>query len=959
MRHIPARQLLRRLWSVLVLLACPLASPLAGAAITQVAFTEYGTATRTTSIALNKPTGVTAGDVMIAALTQDNGNGDSANGPFTPPAGWTRVRGADNSRSPVLVVWYRVATAADAGVSSYTFASSRNDDVTGGIAAYRGVNTGAPIAASGIQSNDNSVALATAPSISLASTNTMLVGVWATRSTSLAAPAGMTRSIGATSAAGAGNVNLLAAYALRAASGATGTRAATEGTKEDSFGVLLALTDGATVASLDHYELSLSTASLACMASTVTVTACATAGAPCNSAYTAASGSTATLATSGATLAATTLTFDVTGTASTTLSHPSAANGTAVSVTLSGESTAASGARQCCPNGSSCSAANSCSTTFNTAGFFIAASANGSATTVAAQTAGTASSTHYLRAVQTNTSTKACEAALSGSTAVNWAVQCNNPLTCSTGNLMALTGSGASAISSNPNSAVSSTTSVTMSFDANGNAPFSFVYADVGQVTLWASKTVNSATLGGSSNAFVVKPAGLALSSIRQTATPNLANPAAAGAAGAKFVKAGEALSATVTALTSSGASAPNFGRETSPEGVLLSASLVQPAGGTAGVLANASIAGGSFSAGVATVTNLAYSEVGIVTLTPSVADGDYLGAGAVSGSASGNVGRFVPAKFALSATSVNQRSNLSCSPASSFSYLGENFRLTVTLTAQNVAGATTQNYGGSFAKLDPSVASAWNLSGIAGTTVFSTGNARLSLGTASGSWSAGVASGTTLNAAAQRAGAPDGPFSATFGVAPADSDGVALGSFDMASTAGGSNDRGSAASVPLRFGRLRLVNAVGAADRSLALPVSAQYWDGAGYTTNTLDSCTTVLASAVNFGNLRGTLTAADTAVSGAITLSSGQGTLQLAAPTGGHRGSVDVALSLGSAAADASCLQPWTPGAGDAASAGANQAFLRGAWCSSSYAQDPSARVTFGRQRDAGISMYRRENF
>jgi hypothetical protein len=708
-----------------------------------------------------------------------------------------------------------------------------------------------------------------------------------------------------------------------------------------------------------HYELSLPATSLTCQSSTVKVTACADSSSPCTNAATSLNGQTATLATSAGTLGATSVSFNASGVASTTLSHPAATDGGSVSVTLSNEQTPADNARQCCPNGTGCSAADSCNTTFNTAGFIVSASAGGSAATVPTQTAGTASGTHYLRAIKTSTTTQACEAALTGSTTVNWALQCQNPATCSSGNLMTLTGSSASTIASNPASGITSTTAVPMTFDANGNAPFSFVYADVGQVTLTASKTVNSAVLSGSTNAFVVKPASFSVTSIRQTASPNTVNPAAASAAGGVFVKAGESFSATVTALTSGGAATPNFGKETVPEGVLLTPALALPAGGTNGSLSNATLSGGSFTSGAATATQLAYSEVGIITLTPSIADGSYLGAGNVSGSTTGNIGRFVPARFALSGPSITYRSGLSCSPASTFTYLDETFRVAVTLTAQNTSGATTTNYTGSFAKLDLTQASAWQLAGRDGSTLFTTGSSRLSLGSATGSWSAGVASGATLTASALRAASPDGPFSAAFGVAPADSDGVALAAFDMASTEGGSNDRAAVGTVPLRFGRLRLSNAMGAADRVLALPAALQYWNGSTWAANTLDSCTSVSANAVSFGNLRRTLTTSDTAVAGALAFSSGVGTLRLAAPGSGHSGTVDVALSLGSSATDASCLQPWTPGTGDAATAGANFAYLRGAWCASTWGQDPSARASFGLQRTQDHTIYRRENY
>jgi len=206
----------------------------------------------------------------------------------------------------------------------------------------------------------------------------------------------------------------------------------------------------------------------------------------------------------------------------------------------------------------------------------------------------------------------------------------------------------------------------------------------------------------------------------------------------------------------------------------------------------------------------------------------------------------------------------------------------------------------------------------------------------------------------------PDGPFSTAFGIAPTDSDGVAVAPYNMPSTSGGSNDRASVVSVDLRFGRLRLANAVGSQTRVLALPLAAQYWSGSTFDVNTLDSCTAVPAAAVSFGNLRRTLTVADTAVSGSsFALSQGLGTLKLAPPSGGRYGTLDVALSLGSAASDASCLQPWVPGAGDAASAGANLAFLRGAWCGSNYTNDPSARASFGLYRGADNVLYERENY
>ena len=314
----------------------------------------------------------------------------------------------------------------------------------------------------------------------------------------------------------------------------------------------------------DHYELSLPTSSINCLPTTVTVTACANNSSPCTSAYTAASGATATLGTGGATLGATSITFNASGVATTTLSYPSATDGTAVSVSLSGESMAATNGRQCCANGTACSVANSCSSTFNTAGFIVTNSAGGASFNIPTQTAGTTSGTIYLRAVQTTTANAACSVALTGTTSVNMAYQCNNPTTCYGTNLMSINGGTATTIQGNPNvppvPPVSSYTAVPMTFDAAGNAPFTLNYSDVGLTTLWFSKVVNSATLTGSSNAFVTKPAGFLIAGVKQTAAPQLANPGSViattpGATDTKFVKAGEVFSATVSAVTSGGGS--------------------------------------------------------------------------------------------------------------------------------------------------------------------------------------------------------------------------------------------------------------------------------------------------------------------------------------------------------------------------------------------------------------------
>ncbi|MBZ0105779.1 MAG: DUF11 domain-containing protein [Sulfuricella denitrificans] len=426
----------------------------------------------------------------------------------------------------------------------------------------------------------------------------------------------------------------------------------------------------ACVAAVDHYELSLPSSSIACLSSTATVTACANSSSPCTSPSAAVNGQTATLATNGGALGSTTVAFNAAGVASTTLSYPSlAVDPTTVTVTLSGEQVTAINPRKCCPDGASCVLSNSCSTIFNTAGFIFSDTLGGGVATIPTQVAGTSGGTYYLRSVRSNTTTKACEAGLTGAQAVDFAYECNNPATCYSSNLMSVNGGTATTIARNDNGSVTSFSPVSMTFDANGNAPFTFVYSDVGQVKLHAKKTLTAdatktppvvaATLRGTSNAFVVKPFAFNLSAIKQTASPNLVNPGAADATGSKFVKAGEAFSATVTAVTSTGSTAFSYGREAVAEGVKLTSFLVGGLGLTNNPALANSAAFGAFTNGVASGTTFSWNEVGIIKLTPSVADGDYLGVGDVSGATSGNVGRFYAAQFALSNGVIGNRADI------------------------------------------------------------------------------------------------------------------------------------------------------------------------------------------------------------------------------------------------------------------------------------------------------------
>lgn len=718
---------------------------------------------------------------------------------------------------------------------------------------------------------------------------------------------------------------------------------------------------------LDHYELSVPTSSLTCTPTTVTVRACSSNASSC-SVETSING-TAVLTTTAGTLSNSVVSFN-NGVATATLSLPGGADGANAAVSLSAESTSASNPRRCCPDGVNCAAANSCSTTFNRAGFIIAAiassatSAGGAAVALPPQTAGTASNGYYLRAVRSNTSTQACEAAVTGSRNVNWAYRCNDPATCSGSNLMTVTTSTPTVIQRNNASASASYTAVPMVFDAYGNAPFSFTFADVGQVTLLTSLgvSVGSAgtdTLTGSSGVFVTKPAGFTVTT-----------SASSGA----FAKAGAPFAARITAVTSSGATTPNFGKEAAPEGVLLKATLVAPipaapASSVTGTVGNATVAGGAFTNGVANVNNLSYSEVGIMKLTGSVADADYLGGGDTSGAASADIGRFTPFGFTATLPAPVQRVDRGCPAASpsAFTYLDENFQLKFTLSAVNAQGNVTRNYAGAFANLALGVPANFNLAGVDTATGTRFTGARLGAVVSAGAWPVvgDAAAGTavvTLNVAAMRGAAPDGPFTGRFGIAALDTDNVGMFAFDLdTDPAVAGSDRSLVGQIPLRYGRLRLQNGMAAINRPLTLPLTAQYWDSGTNTfkTNNLDSCTSITASNLSFGNFRKTLVNADAAMTATTSLAAGSGVITLAAPGNGHLGSMDIAIALDTATppVDQSCLAAtgWAPP--KPATQGAKLTGLRGGWCAAN--NDPSARATWGLYRGSDGVVFQRENY
>lgn len=467
---------------------------------------------------------------------------------------------------------------------------------------------------------------------------------------------------------------------------------------------------------------------------------------------------------------------------------------------------------------------------FSLAGFLFSNSSTGNTFTIPAQVSGiTNASPLYLRAVQASTTTPAvCNPAIiSQTTAVTVGYTCNNPASCQAGNLATI---NSTAISSGG-------TSVSLSFDANASAPITTRYDDVGQITLSASKSITppggtAVTLNGSSNALVVAPHHFGFSSIS-------AGP----------IKAGNNFAATVTAYN--GLATPtvtgNFGKETTPEGVTLTSTLVTPNPVTYPAAANPTpgnnvIPGTEFGSGgmvndangVATVNNLAWGEVGNITLTAALTNSSgYLGSGLYASATSAAVGPFIPDHFDTAVVTSGGvpmpcPSGLTCPLLyNGFVYSGQPLR--VRITAKNLAGGTTTNYHGVYGLSNIVNLSAWEALGSV-TTANPPG--------------AGVLGNASVAAAAFASGVAltSGPTYTLPAVLTAPTD-IYLRAVDSVNTTVTSRLAIPATSVEggvkVASGRISIPNVYGSERLALPTAVTVQYWSGSYWRTSSTDSTT------------------------------------------------------------------------------------------------------------------------
>lgn len=405
-------------------------------------------------------------------------------------------------------------------------------------------------------------------------------------------------------------------------------------------------------------------------------------------------------------------------------------------------------------------------------------------------------------------------------------------------------------------------TPLALAFDGTGTATASLRYADAGQVRLQARYAGSAATgdaglVVTGDDTFIARPARFVL------AIPGHdANPAVPGdATRPVFGVAGVPFAVTVQAQNAGGAATPNFGRESSGEGVRFDSLLMAPSGGnnpspvkTSGFT---SWVGGNSSGTVR------WDEVGVITLRPRLDSAPYLnfvdsGSPLVTGDVVGDeqprVGRFRPARLGVEA---NVPSLANACAAGGFGYVGQEFGFgtlpELTITGFAATGSVTGNYkngagaanafwrfGGSLANRSYASVATGTSATLSRTTDGGAANVTAIAAPAFDGSGRVTVTGDRLTYA--KPAAAEAPFEAlvTLDLTAADltdGDGACFdtpaldGCDPLAITGiGGSLQR---------WGRIAVANAYGPEVLDLQVPMRAEYFDGTTFILNADDVCT------------------------------------------------------------------------------------------------------------------------
>lgn len=468
--------------------------------------------------------------------------------------------------------------------------------------------------------------------------------------------------------------------------------------------------------------------------------------------------------------------------------------------------------------------------------------------------------------------------------------------------------------------AISSNTSIPLTFNNSGVANIALSYNDAGVLGINAQYSKTDTTAGtlnisGSDNVAVL-PQQIQLTAVGQTACTGTSDAAYANCS--KYKTVGESFTLSAQAGYPSGTSfvsTNNFTPESSVK-PLLQHKLVAPSLGTLPALAQTML---TFSGGKATAS-ISESDVGIYQygasdFVPYPSYQDEWPQKTVPLSWSAEVGRFVPAQLKATLVANGSLTTDTCVAANQVSatlgYTGQSLRFAtapmLSVAALGSDGATEmKNYQGYFAKVTSTDAGS---SGNFVAAMFPKNSANTL--TSSASWSAGswTTPGNAYNPVYTFSANNQFTFSKTSTlVSPFETSLVV-------STLSDSDGVAATSSLPLTFnplapdssafkvysGRLALDNANGSESSVLTMPFYMQYWNGSAYALNTSDNCSSLStgylqmngAASWNGVKLRTGSTTTATATTAATlspaVVTQGSGAIQFSAPNAS--GWVDVA--------------------------------------------------------------------
>ena len=478
--------------------------------------------------------------------------------------------------------------------------------------------------------------------------------------------------------------------------------------------------------------------------------------------------------------------------------------------------------------------------------------------------------TFELQAIKTNGETGACEAAFTGTTPVEIAVECIDPVNCTGDKLFVSTDGGSTfdQIDGTPELTYTAITDFDFGNATDTTAPFVIRYDDVGKIKLLAQKTLipSNEVMAGESNEFVVRPFAF---------YPYVtSNPAATTSAGTAFTTAGTDFTVNVKAVLwqsidddasggvgtasdgiadghestdtnpannvdlSDNTIASNYGQETTTEQALLNSLLNQPSPSTTGVVdpglddssANANrITSFSAATGIGTSATINYDEVGIIEIFTTVNDGDYLAIGTTETTKivgrSGFVGRFYPHHFETDVTHA----------CGTFTYSGQPFIATV--YARNLGNVTTRNYRDAFAYTGVTLSDANPAATPTGIFANNTMDATsFSSDLATNGASYGVGSTQVAN-----------NFSYTFNDKRTIPDLLEIRATDIKDST--SSNGFTEGTTEVRSGRTRVENSYGSELVDMAITANVEYYNTNGFEINTSDTCSALTATLTDIG--------------------------------------------------------------------------------------------------------------